>query len=170
LSVHEAGRPARRVRVDAYLDGRLFAPVRIDLVTVRDEITETERLPLPGYLAFAGIPRRQVDVVDRRQHFAEKLHAFTRVHDGRPSSRVHDLIDMVLLIDHGLDPSPTLLEVVARVFEIRRTQPVPDEIPDAPSGWALAYAELAAEREISARTVDEAVATLRAFWAAVRGA
>lgn len=67
LQIDEAGRPGWRYTVEAGLAGRLFAAIRLDVVARRDEITGTERLALPGAMAFAGLPTRDVEVVDRRQ-------------------------------------------------------------------------------------------------------
>lgn len=83
LQVDEAGRPGWRFTVDAKLVSRRFATVRLDVVARRDEIAGTERVPLPGTMAFAGMPTRDVEAVDRRQHFAEKLHALTRTYGDR---------------------------------------------------------------------------------------
>ncbi len=87
--------------------GRIFTTVRIDVVVRGEEIVLTERLPLPNVLGFAGTPPRDIEAVDRRQHFAEKIHAFTRDYGDRPNTRVKDLVDLVLLIESGLPPDAT---------------------------------------------------------------
>lgn len=63
-----------------------------------EEPAATERITLPGVLAFADIAPRKIEAVHRRQHFAEKLHALTRDYGGRPNTRVKDLVDLALLI------------------------------------------------------------------------
>lgn len=47
LAVDQAGRPGWRFTIDALLGERRFGSVRLDVVARRDEITGTERLPLP---------------------------------------------------------------------------------------------------------------------------
>lgn len=164
LQVDEAGRPGWRFSVDAKLAGRRFAAVRLDVVARREDIVGTERIPLPGTMTFAGLPARDIEVVDRRQQFAEKLHALTRTYGDRPSSRVRDLPDLVLLIEEGLAPDAELLARVRHVFDVRGTHPVPDQVPDPPSDWAERYEALASELDVTATTLDAAMRVLREFW------
>ena len=56
LGEDAAGRPAWRFAVHARLAGRQFAPIRLDVVARPEEIAVTERIELPGVLAFAGFP------------------------------------------------------------------------------------------------------------------
>jgi hypothetical protein len=157
IDADDAGRPGWRFLVDARLDGRTFAKVRLDVVARPEEISATDRVRLPTVLAFAGDPA---------QHFAEKLHAFTRPYGERPNSRVKDLPDLVLLLDGGLAPSAELLATVEHVFAARATHELPADLPDPPAGWAERYRTLAGELELAPGTVEEAMALLRRFWAA----
>jgi hypothetical protein len=168
LAADEEGRPGWRVPVEARLAGRQFAKVILDVVLRMQAVGGTERLPLPGALVFAGLAPTDVAVIDRDQHFAEKLHALTRVYFGRPNSRVKDLPDLLLLIEDGLQPSSDLLAAVRRVFAVRATHEVPADLPDPPVDWAGRYAELAANLDLIANTIDRAMQDLRAFWARVR--
>jgi hypothetical protein len=165
IDVDEAGRPGWRFPVDARLDGRTFANVRLDVVARPDEISTTDRVRLRSVLAFAGFPDHEVEAVDAAQHFAEKLHAFTRPHGDRPNSRVKDLPDLVLLVGEGLAPSAELLATVEHLFAARATHEVPASLPDPPADWAGRYATLADELDLTARTVDQAMTLLRVFWA-----
>jgi hypothetical protein len=164
LQADEAGRPGWRFSVEAVLAGREFATVRIDVVVRPDEVNRTERIAFPGSLAFAGIAPGQVEVVDRAQHFAEKLHALTRPYASGASTRVRDLADLVLLIDDGLEPSVAVLDTASHVFTGRATHLLPGELADPPKDWERRYAELAVGLDISAATVSEAMQSLRAFW------
>ena len=164
IAADEAGRPGWTFLTDARLGGRTFERVKIQIVPRADEITGTVRVPLPGALSFAGIEVVEVEVVDPAQHFAEKLHAYTREYGDRPNSRVRDLPDLVLLIEDGLDPHGAH-RAAAHVFEVRGTHPLPIALPDPPAGWGPRYAQLAGELDISARTVDDAMTVVRAFWA-----
>ncbi len=56
LSADAAGRGGWRFSVESRLAGTTFATVRVDVVARGEEITATERLPLPNPLAFAGTP------------------------------------------------------------------------------------------------------------------
>jgi hypothetical protein len=167
ITVDEAGRPGWRFSVESRMAGRRFAGVRLDVVARDDEISKTQRVELPGVLDFAGLERHEVEVIDPKQHFAEKVHAFTRSYGDRPNTRVRDLPDMVLLIDDGLQPTPELFSIVSRLFEARAGSALPVELPDPPSFWRENYPVLATELEVSAKTLDEAMTLARNFWAAL---
>ena len=170
IRADEAGRPGWRFPVQARLAGRPFASVRLEVVARPEELHATERLALPGLLGFAGFPAREVEAVDRAQHFAEKLHAYTRSYGARESSRVRDLADLVLLVEDGLAPTAGLRAAVDHVFAARATHPVPAELPDPPGSWAERYATLAADLDLGPATVADALARLRAFWASALAA
>jgi hypothetical protein len=167
ITIEEGGRPGWRFSVETRMAGREFATVRLDVVARGDEVSKTTRVELPGVLDFAGLERHDVEVVDPSQHFAEKAHAFTRTYDDRPNGRVRDLPDMVLLIDDGLEPTPELFTIVTRLFAARPGPGVPAQLPDPPAFWREQYPVLAAELDISATTLDEAMATVRSFWTAL---
>jgi hypothetical protein len=164
IDVDEAGRPGWRLPVDARLDGRTFAAVRLDVVARAEEISATDRVRLHSVLAFAGFPDHEVETVDPAQHFAEKLHAFTRPWRDRPNSRVKDLPDLLLLVGDGLAPSAGLLATVEHVFAARATHEVPVSLPDPPADWAERYATLAEELDLAPAMLDEAMVRLRSFW------
>lgn len=164
ITLDEAGRPGWRFSIESRMAGRTFAKVRLDIVARNDEVTKTQRVALPGVLDFAGLERHDVEVVDPAQHFAEKVHAFTRTYGDRPNTRVRDLPDMVLLIEDGLEPTPELFSIVSRLFDARVGSPMPGVLPDPPSFWRESYPPLAADLDISVKTLDEAMALVRSFW------
>lgn len=129
LRPDEAGRPGWRLTVEAQLAGKAFDTCRVDVVMRHEEITGTERLWLPGALEFAEIRARDVEAVDRRQHYAEKLHAYTAKYGDRPNTRVKDLADLVMLIEDGLPADDSLVLVVRHVFSSRATHAVPRVVP-----------------------------------------
>jgi hypothetical protein len=170
IDLDEAGRAGWRFTVDARLDGRTFANVRLDVVARTEEISTTDRITLRSMLAFAGFPDHEIEAVDPAQHFAEKLHAFTRPHGDRTNSRVKDLPDLLLLMDQGLAPTAELLATVRHVFAARSTHGLPTSLPDPPADWADRYASLADELGLDEAGVDAAMARLRLFWTATLAA
>lgn len=167
LEPDAAGNPGWRFTVTSTLGGKVFDQVRMDVVLRGEELAATELITLPGTLAFAGVPARQIQSVDRRQHFAEKLHALTRNYGNRPNTRVKDLLDLLLLIGDGLQADTRLLDVAQHVFRVRATHPVPATIPDPPPAWTTIFPKLAADCDLSDQEIDPALCTLRAFWAQV---
>lgn len=160
----QLGRKGWRLLIVAMLV-KEFARVRVDIVQRTDEITATERLELPGALAFAGIATRTVEAVAPAQVFAEKLHALTRSYSTE-NTRVRDLVDLVLLIEDGLHPDG-ILAVTRHVFLTRGTHEVPTSIPSLPVSWDEPYATMAGDLTVEARTVADARATVAEFWSGV---
>lgn len=165
----EAGEGGWRFRVHAQLAGKTFERVRMDVVAGFDEAAGIERLRLPAVLEFAGISASEVDAVDRREHFAEKLQALTRQRI-RPNTRVKDLADLVLIIDEGLEPDGELLAATRRVFESAGAHEMPAEIEDPPVSWRESYRQLTDDLRLSATSLAQALSKLRAFWSQVRSA
>jgi len=165
LATDAAGNPGWRFPVDGALAGKTFIAVKMDIVLRPVELAATERISLPGKLEFAGIRPRTIESADRRQHFAEKLHALTRDYGLRPNTRVKDLVDLILLIQDGLSPDEHLLAVVRHVFTVRATHQVPTGIPDPPPAWRDEYPAIAASAELNEQDLPAALDTLRAFWA-----
>ena len=165
LDTDAAGNPGWRFSVDGALAGKTFTAIRVDVVLRPVELAATERISLPGKLEWAGIRPRTIESADRRQHFAEKLHALTRDYGLRPNTRVKDLVDLLLLIHDGLSPDRDLQTVVRHVFTVRATHPVPTGIPDPPPTWRDEYPALAANAALDEQDLPAALDTLRAFWA-----
>ena len=163
-----AGRPAWRFAARSLLAGREFARIKIDVVARSEELVATERLALPGTLAFAGFPQHDVEAVAPAQHFAEKLHALTRRYPNRENSRVRDLVDLLLLIENGVPDPADAVKVARQVFTSRATHELPNHIPDPPAAWSDTYAMLAADLDVQAATTPAAMARLNEFWALAR--
>ncbi len=166
MAVDAAGRGAWRFSVEAWLAGKTFAGIRLDVAARGEELAVTEQLELPGSLKFANIPARSIEVVERRQHFAEKLHALTRDYGDRPNTRVKDLVDLVLLIEDGLPADNALVDVVHHVFTVRDTHPCPVTIADPPPRWQTEYPVLADRLTETAHDLPSALKLLRSFWSA----
>jgi predicted nucleotidyltransferase component of viral defense system len=166
LAPDEAGRPGWRFTVTANLAGRVFQSVRVDAVARVEEIEgRTEHIGLRTFFGFADLDDIQVEVVDRRQHFAEKLHALTRDYGDRPNTRVKDLPDLLILIEGGLAPDRDLRAAVESLFAARATHAIPARLPPPPASWRAKYAELADELTLDQSDLAAAHARLQDFWA-----
>ncbi|MDZ7577805.1 MAG: nucleotidyl transferase AbiEii/AbiGii toxin family protein, partial [Candidatus Nanopelagicales bacterium] len=128
-----------------------FASLRLDVVARSAEIagavgTIEVRPPiLAELLSSTAMP-----TVDIAQHAAEKFHAMARTYAGdRPSSRVKDLIDVVLLVEAGLLPNPDLPGRLQTVWQVRDGVPPPAQLPDFPASWPSDFASMAAELDLA---------------------
>jgi hypothetical protein len=134
-----------RFPVEARMDGRTFVEFHLD-VAVGDVITgPMEEIDGEDWLGFAAIPRPRFRMISREQQFAEKVHAYTLPREGRPNSRVKDLVDMVLLIQLGGMSKEALAKAIRATFERRGTHKLPTSLPVPPRDWAKPFAALANE-------------------------
>jgi hypothetical protein len=89
------------------------------------------RFPITARMAGRLIVSFHLDIGMMEQQFAETLKAYTLPRTDRENSRVKDLVDMVLLLNRGIDP-PGLRETIRRTFDHRATHPMTSQIPPPP--------------------------------------
>lgn len=141
LAEDDGGQSTWRVKVAAALGGKTFGGVQLDVSPRAHELDATDRLTLPNSLDFAGIPPPVVEIIDVHRHAAEKFHAMLRDFGDRENSRVRDLIDLVLLIEHDLLLADIAAAAARRVWAERdgldrrgRSRRSPRPGPNATSG------------------------------------
>lgn len=87
---------------------------------------EPETVVSSQLLEFAGLEPVLIPVVAVEQRVAEKLHAYTRIYSSQvPSSRVKDLIDLVVISSTTPLEAARLTHAIGEIFERRATHPVP---------------------------------------------
>jgi len=162
-----AGGPGVQLSVSADLAGRPFASVRVDVVARPAEIEGgVEQVVLPPVVAVPEWSAVVVPAVDLAQHAAEKLHALSQMYaHARPSTRVKDLADLVLLIDSGALDESRLRERVTAVFTARDGRPAESGLPEPPAAWRAGYAELARSLSLPSPDLDVAFAEVAALFA-----
>jgi nucleotidyltransferase AbiEii toxin of type IV toxin-antitoxin system len=168
LAADQGGRPGWRFPVDARLAGKTFANVRLDVVARASEIADAiQPLTFQSALAFAGYPASvTVPTIDVNQHAAEKFHALTRDYGARPNTRVKDLVDLVLLIEHDLIEPMLVARRLRPVFLARATHDIPAHLPEWPAAWRSEYDSVVANLGVEAATLNAASALVDGFWAA----
>lgn len=162
--------PAWRVKVASRVDGTLFEPLTLDVVTQFDEVADAvERLVIPPPVTAVGLDDVVVAAVDVHQHAAEKFHAIGRLYVGdRPSSRVKDLVDLALLSEAGLlTDQARLAERLVVVHRLRDDASPPAELPSPPSEWVDGYARMVADLSLTFTTVDAAFEHVHALYRSV---
>jgi len=165
--LNQAPEGGARFPVDARLDGRTFVKFHVDL-GVGDEVLEPlENVEGEDWLGFAGIPAVVVPALSVEQHWAEKFHAYTRPRE-TPNSRVRDLVDLVLILEHDPPATERVSSAIDATFQRRRTHPVPDVVPGPPSDWGKPFAALAADCGMD-QTVATAHQRVEVFWRTTRG-
>lgn len=145
----ERAEGAVRYHVRAELAGRLFEEAIVD-VGFSDALPQTvDRLRGPDLLSFAGIEAVEVPALPLEQHVAEKVHAYTRTYGkGLTSTRVKDLVDLVLVKSFASLNADRLYTSLLQTFQRRGQHPLPETLPPPPADWAPAYRKLASELEL----------------------
>lgn len=154
-----------RVKVAARLAGRTFGAIHLDVSPRAHELLATDHLPLPNSLEFADIPATVVEIIDVNRHAAEKLHAMLRDFGDRDNSRVRDLVDIVILMEHDL-LTPTVLATETRqVWAERDAAEPPATLPSLPESWPRRYETLAVDHDLDTQSFPSAVTLVGQLWA-----
>jgi predicted nucleotidyltransferase component of viral defense system len=152
-----AGHVTWRMRIAADLADTSFGRIQVDVSPRAHELDATDRLTLANSLDFADIPAPAIEVVDVNRHAAEKLHALCRDYGDGENSRVRDLVDLVILVEHDLLDPAAVGAAAERVWAERDGAQPPPALPPLPGAWPDRYEVLAAEHRLRAATFAEAV-------------
>lgn len=153
-----------RAPVAAFLAGKPFGAIKLDISPRAHELQATDRLPLPNSLDFAGILTTEVEIVDVHRHAAEKFHAMTRDFGDRENSRVRDLLDLVLLIENELLSPDAVAASAIAVWAERDVSEPPRRLPPLPPSWPERYGQLADDHDVKARDFPQAVELAQNLW------
>ncbi len=135
---------AVRYRVRAELAGRRFEDVVVDVGFSTGSLPPADKLGGFDLMDFAGLPPVEIPVISLPLHIAEKIHAYTRVYGaGRFSSRVKDLVDIVVVASSIPVLAADLREALEATFRERSSHSLPNRLPPPPKLWRRPYAALA---------------------------
>jgi len=164
LREDSGGVPTWRAKVSVQLADKPFGRIQLDVSPRTHELHATDRLAIPNSLAFAGIPTVEVEAVDIHRHAAEKFHGMLRDFGERENSRVRDLVDLTILLEHDLlVPEQTAAAVRSVWLERNNTEP-PNDVPQLPESWPDRYQRLAASDGIEIPPFLAAVDNVTQLW------
>jgi len=152
-----------RFHVRGLIDGRRFETFHIDVGWGDLLVEPVENLAMPALLAFADIPPTEVPCYPLTQQIAEKAHAYTRPHLAGESSRVKDLVDILLMAGIRQMDGLVLYHALQATFSARKTHALPLHLPDPPTTWSAPFRRLAEETGLGYRTLTEAGDAARGF-------
>jgi hypothetical protein len=158
------GFPTWRARVGAHLADKPFGRIQLDVSPRSHELHVTDTLMVPNSLAFAGISGIEVEAVDVHRHAAEKFHGMLRVFEGRENSRIRDLVDLTILLEHGLLSPDRAAAAVRTVWRERNDAMPPYDLPPLPESWPDRYRRLVAGHAIDIPPYLAAVAHVTRLW------
>jgi hypothetical protein len=167
VTLDQAPGGGARFPVNARLDGRSFVKFHVDLGAGDEVLEPFDEIVGEDWLGFAGITPIVVPALSAEQHWAEKLHAYTRPREGLINTRVKDLIDLILLIECETLAANRVLTSVDATFARRRTHAIPRELPVPPSEWERPFSEMAEECQLR-HTPLSAHAEVSKFWTGIR--
>jgi hypothetical protein len=141
---------AVRYHVHVGLAGRTFENVIVDVGFSDPYGGRSEIITAPDLLAFAGMPPLTVPALALEYHVAEKFHAYSRGYSSGTiqSTRVKDLVDLVLISALIPVDAVRLRTALVQVFATRGLQALPSHLPHPPESWRQPYASMAKEVRI----------------------
>lgn len=151
-----------RYSVSSYVDRRLFVRFQLD-VGADVIVDEIERVDGSKWLEYCGIKTPNLRMISIEQQLAEKLHAYSLPREEKLNSRVKDLIDMLLLIEHRTINADTFKQTIQKVFKARQTHSLPMSLNKPPNEWATLYEALADECGIK-QTMEQAFNRISQFY------
>lgn len=166
----EIGRPeaddqpgGQRFPVHSLLDSRNFERFHVDVGTGDPILEPPEVLNTPNLLAFADIDPVPFPTYPLTQQVAEKLHAYTRKYEGIESTRVRDLVDILLIAGRSMFDAGRISAAIHATFEARATHALPAKLPTPPSKWGMSFRRSADELGLPWNDLDEATEAARGF-------
>ena len=85
----------------------------------------------------------------------------------RENSRVRDLIDVVLMLEHDLITSAGVAIAVRNVWDERNQTAPPTTLLDLPESWRERYERMAVDAALENGTFPAALLLVRRFWMAM---
>jgi predicted nucleotidyltransferase component of viral defense system len=152
-----------RYPVHSLLDGRTFEKFHVDVGVGDPLVRKPERLAAPPMLEFAGIQPTSFPSYPVAQHLAEKIHALTRTYGTSGSTRIRDLIDILLIAMMFELNSEELMRALRLTFEARATHEMPTHLPNPPPEWARMYLRQRRELELPWKNLEDAFIAIRSF-------
>nr|WP_278250920.1 MULTISPECIES: nucleotidyl transferase AbiEii/AbiGii toxin family protein [unclassified Actinopolyspora] len=140
-----AGRPCRSVTFKPFLGTKKQNHITVDLVTDMDPVGQPQQRHLEPLINELPGSDVQLQLVALEDHLADKICAMYELHNGIPSSRVKDLVDLVYAISHDVVDGRLLNQALRKEVQRRTAQrteitlPMGFDIPDHRS-WAEGYA------------------------------
>ena len=135
-----------RFGIEAILDGKPLSAFNVDIGQGDTHSIPLEILSSKIDLTFAGLENPTFPSYPMRDHFAEKLHAYTRPRERK--TRVKDLLDLALLLELGVVNDAELQKRIAVVFSTYNTHQLPNPLPSPPEDWIAPFASLAKDLDL----------------------
>ena len=165
VQIHASGAQAARAKVETFIGVRLWSAFQVDLVAEGIELTGH---PDPVHpltdIEILTSPRKTWQAYPLVDHIADKVCAILERHQGLPSTRYKDLVDLVAIVHHttvaaSLQREALVKEGRRRGLSLSRAFEVPDR-----QMWERGYrAEARRTTGLDEANLDAALTTVRPF-------
>lgn len=145
------------------MDGRTFESFHVDIGIGDPLVDPVEYLKTPALLEFADIEPTIVPCYPITQQIAEKFHAYTLPHPSGESTRVKDMVDILLLAEIGEIDSKRLLRAIHATFDIRRTHKLPTRLPQPPENWSQPFLRMVDGVELGYGPLEDTIEAMKKF-------
>lgn len=165
VKIRASGAQAVRARVQSFIGTKVWAAFQVDIVA--DGVlmsTEPDTVPPLTTVEISDRARASWKAYPLIDHVAEKVCAIFERHDGNPSTRYKDLVDLVAIVQRTGVPADAQVAALTKEAE-RRTLVLPRrfDVPDR-TLWQAGYrAEARRAVGLSAMKLDDALAVVRPF-------
>jgi len=151
------------IKVTAYLGSTIFEQYRID-VAVDANMTQEPDLVLPlTPIKVPGIISQKYRGYPIVDHIADKHAAMLEKHDGNPSSRYRDLVDLVLIANTTTIKAADLNQALYSEYKARNLTP-PKTVTVPSPDWQKGYTKIAKTKpNLKQQTLTEALETVQDF-------
>lgn len=153
----------QRYQVTAYVDSRTFEEFHID-INANDALIENPQLvSSTKFYGFSEITPFQIPCYSLVQQLAEKFHALTRTYKAGDSSRVKDLVDILLIAGNTKIKYGECKNALTKTFHHRHTHELPSTAPELSSNYSREFTKLSKEVNLSQLTILEGNNALQLF-------
>lgn len=154
---------SRRFYVSALVAGRSFENFHVDVGMDEPIVGVPEPFSMLPLLEFAGIKSATILCYPIVQQIADKVHAYTRPRPAGISTRVKDVIDILLIARVQTLQRTSLHSALEATFSYYNTHPLPMILPDPPVSWMTQFRQLARTTDLAYTTPAEAVDAMRSL-------
>lgn len=157
----DGGGGGARFPVKLILGGKTFEDFHVDLAMedIETRIASVRKTPVIPPLSGQQF---EMEGITAEQHFAEKVHAYTRPRKNG-NSRIKDFVDLYLLVQTSLNVKETK-EVLVDVFEFWSTHELPKNLPFPPDEWRNGFSSMVSELAMAGLSLEDAHKIVAEFY------
>jgi hypothetical protein len=152
-----------RYEIHSLLDSRTFENFHLDINSSDILFGKPVGIPSREILDIPEFGNFEIPCYSLPQQIAEKFHALTKPYGAGVSSRVKDLVDILLIAGQEDLSFQILKKAIFSTFQNRNTHPIPQNVPEVLVLFPKEYSSLASKLDIRQKTVLEANKALDKF-------